>query len=249
MHQFHSLYGCYGNTSTERFEFTPDAKRLRKYLYDYFLQHRTAPDLKTIANELGFSQDQVWEGLHQMERANFVVFIPGTEDILKVPPFSAAPTRHKVTGEDGRTWYAGCAGEACSLNALLPGTRVTVTSTCPDCWEPITFEARDREFLCIDPESAVIHIGTHPSDFRKDWIVTCDSINFFRSAEHVKTWEAAVPERQGVHFPIQMGMKWTDFSARTRYWDYDRPSNQYIPGAMERSLEALGADVSVWLPS
>ena len=68
------------------------------------------------------------------------------------------PTRHRVTAEDWRTWYAGCAGEACSLNALLPGVQVTVTSTCPDCWEPVVFSARDREFLSIDPEAAVIHM-------------------------------------------------------------------------------------------
>ena len=246
MHSFHTPYGKYGDTSTDRFEFSSVAKRLRHYLYEYYLAHGIGPDLSSILGDLELTQQEAWEALYQLERANFVVFVPGTEDILKVPPFSSVPTRHRVTAEDGRTWYAGCAGEACSLNALLPGVQVTVTSTCPDCWEPVVFSARDREFLSIDPEAAVIHIGIHPTDFRRDWIVTCDSINFFRSEDHVTAWEAAVSERRGVLFPIQMGMKWTDFSARTRYWDYDRPSNQYVAGAMEASLEALGADVSVW---
>jgi Alkylmercury lyase len=246
MHRFHAPYGEYGNTSEDKFEFTPDAKRVRHYLYEHFITHAIGPDLATILDDLQLDQARTWEALYQLERANFVVFTPGTEDILKVPPFSSAPTRHRVTSEDGRRWYAGCAGEACSLSALVPGVQVTVRSTCPDCWEPIIFEARDRDFLSITPESAVIHIGSHPDHFRQNWLVTCDSINFFRSPEHVAAWEGAVPERKGVHFPIQLGMKWTDFSARVRYWDYDRPSNQYVPGAMEKSLEALGADVSVW---
>jgi len=204
-----------------------------------------SPDLATILEDLQLDQEQTWEALHQLERANFVVFVPGTEDILKVPPFSAVPNRHTVTAEDGRKWYAGCAGEATTLNAFLPEVRVTIRSTCPDCWQPVVFEARDRELLSVHPEDAVVHIGTHPKDFRNDWIVTCDSINFFCSPEHVAEWEDAVPERKGVMFPIRMGMKWTEGTARVRL-DYDRPANQYVPGAMEKSLQALGANISAW---
>jgi hypothetical protein len=245
VHTLHGPYGKYGTTSADSFEFTPDAKRVRQYLYEHFLAHGSGPDLAAILRDLEFNQDQVWEALHQLERANFVVFVPGTEDILKVPPFSSVPNRHRVTAEDGRTWYAGCALEACSLNAFLPGVRVTVRSTCPNCWKPIVFGARDREFLFIDPESAVVHVGTHPRDFRNDWIVTCDSINFFCCREDVAVWEEAIPERKGVTSPIQTALKRTEMSSKLRL-DYDRPANQYVPGGMEASYEAAGDDISAW---
>jgi hypothetical protein len=246
MHRFHGPYGQYGNTVTESFEFTPDAKRVRHFLYEYFLEHCRAPTLLTIVEQLGLDQDQTWDALHQLERANFVVFVPGTEDILKVPPFSAAPTRHTVIAEDGRTWYAGCAGEACSVNGMLPGATVTIKAMCPECWGPLVFTVRDREYVSLDLPEAVIHIGTHPDDFPKDWIVTCDSINFFCSPEHVAIWEAAVPERKGVMFPIDKGLQWSSFSAQVRYWDYDRPSNTMTTAPMVAGLKNLGADVSAW---
>jgi hypothetical protein len=245
MHQFYTPYGQYGETSADRFEFTEDAKRVRKYLYDYFVKHGGSPELAAISEDLELSQGQTWDGLHELERANFVIFVPGTEDILKVPPFSAVPNRFRVTAEDGRRWYAGCAGESTTLNAFLPGVRVTVNSRCPTCWGPITFQIRDREVLSLESEDAVIHIGTHPDRFRANWIVTCDSINFFCSPNHVAEWEEAVPERKGAYFPIQNAMKWTDKVARLRL-DYDRPSNQHVPGAWRASYPALGADVSAW---
>jgi Alkylmercury lyase len=245
MHRFYTPYGQYGETSANQFEFTDVAKRVRKFLYDYFLTNGTSPELVTIRERLGLSQEQTWEGLHELERANFVVFVPGTEDILKVPPFSAIPNRFRVTAEDGRRWYAGCAGESTTLNAFLPGLTVTVNSTCPTCWGPITLEIRDRKLLAIQGEDAVIHIGTHPDHFRENWIVACDSINFFCSAAHVAEWEQAVPERKGAHFPIQNAMKWTNQVAPMRL-DYDRPSNQYTPGVWRNSYVALGADISAW---
>jgi hypothetical protein len=100
--------------------------------------------------------------------------------------------------------------------------------------------------VSLDLPDAVIHIGTHPDDFPKDWIVTCDSINFFCSPEHVALWEAAVPERSGVMFPIDKGLQWSSFSAQVRYWDYDRPSNTMTSEPMITGLENLGADVSAW---
>ena len=244
MHQFHTAYGEYGETSADRFEFSEDAKRVRKYLYDYFVANGTSPELASIRDDLMLSQDQTWEGLHQLERANFVVFVPGTEDIVKVPPFSAVPNRFRLVAEDGRHWYAGCAGEATTLNAFLPGVRVSVRSWCPTCWDPIVFELRDREVLSMPCTDAVVHIGTHPDHFRDNWVTSCDSINFFCSAAHVAEWEHAVPQRIGAHFPIQNVMKWTDGVAAMRL-DYDRPSNQYTPG-MWRSYARLGADTSVW---
>jgi hypothetical protein len=245
MHRFYTPYGQYGETSADQFEFSEDAKRIRMFLYNHFVAQGSSPQLTTIRHDLDMSQEQTWDGLHELERANFVIFVPGTEDILKVPPFSALPNRFRLTAEDGRKWYAGCAGEATTLNGFLPGVRVTIDSSCPTCWEPISFEVRDREMLSLQSDEAVIHIGTHPDRFRENWIVTCDSINFFCSPEHVTEWEKAVPERRGAHFPIQNAMKWTDRTAQLRL-DYDRPSNQYVPGAWRNSFPALGADVSAW---
>ena len=246
MHQFHSPYGVYGHTPAEPFELTPDAKRVRRFLEDYFIVHGFGPDFPEIMTTLQMSQNETWEAIHQLEQAVQVMLVPGTENLVKMPPFSYVPTPHRVSLGDSRRWYTGCAGEACAINKMFPGRQVTIESTCRDCWEPITLVMKDGELLSVDPPEAVIHLGVHPSKFGEDWIVTCDSINFFRSAEHVAAWEEAVPQRRGVMMPIEMGPAWVDGVASTRYWNYDRGSDAVDGGALLARFRAMGLDVKAW---
>ena len=246
MHEFHAPYGVYRDTAGEPFTMGDDAKRLRRFFEDYFIEHGYGPDMTDITTALGLSQHDTWEALYQLERGVQVMFLPGTETLVKMPPFSYAPTRHRVSVGDHRRWYAGCAGESCAINALFPGRQVTVTSTCPECWQPMTFVFLDRELVSADPPEAVVHIGVHPHRFRDDWIVTCDSINFFPSLEHVARWEQAVPQRRGVTMPVALGPKWVDGVARTRYWDYDRGPDVADGDAMIESFGNMGLDVSPW---
>ncbi len=247
MHEFHAPYGVYLDTATEPFELTDDSKRLRRYFEDYFMVHGFGPDMPEMMATLNMSQTQLWEALYQLERGVQVMFVPGTETLVKMPPFSYAPTRHRVTVGDSRRWYAGCAGEASAINKLFPGRTVTVDSMCPDCFEPISVVYKDGEVLSVDPAGAQIHIGIRPHDFPKDWIVTCDSINFFRSPEHVQVWEEARPDPRGIAFPAEMGPAWVDGVASTRYWNYDRgPDVISSPDGMVERFREMGVDVTPW---
>ncbi len=245
MHEIFSEYGACGNTAQEYFELSSDAKRLRRYFEDHFLERGQGPSIPDIMNDLGFDQARTWAALHELEHGVQVMFVPGTENLVKMPPFSYVPTRHRV-GVDDRNWYAGCAGESCAINGLFPGKLVTVTSTCPDCWDKIVFRAKDRELVSIEPDTSVIHIGIHSRDFRKEWNITCDSINFFRSREHVEIWENQFPDKGGAIIPAQLGLKWVDAISRSRYWDYDRGPDVASSDAMIEGFARLGVDVSVW---
>jgi hypothetical protein len=247
MHRLYTAYGTYGRTADETFELTDDAKKVRRYFEDAFLERGAGPSLGELMDDLGLGQSRTWDALHQLERGVQVMFVPGTENFIKLPPFSYVPTRHRVEASDGRRWYAGCALEASAFNGLLPGQEVVVTSVCPDCWEPIIMRAKDRAFLDADPPEAVIHIGVHPEDFADNWIRTCDDINFFKSREHVETWERSFPEKRGVVMPISLGPKWVEGIAAVRYWDYDRGPDIVSTGTdMVERFRAVGVDVSPW---
>ena len=168
MHEFHAPYGVYRDTAGEPFTMGDDAKRLRRFFEDYFIEHGYGPDMTDITTALGLSQHDTWEALYQLERGVQVMFLPGTETLVKMPPFSYAPTRHRVSVGDHRRWYAGCAGESCAINALFPGRQVTVTSTCPECWQPMTFVFLDRELVSVQDVFELVG-WRHSSGFTYPW--------------------------------------------------------------------------------
>ena len=180
----------------------------------------------TIVEELGLDQEQVWKRSTSSNGRTSSCSCREPRTSWKVPPFSAAPTRHTViagTVDRGRR----CARDG--PNGMLPGATVTVKATCArSAGSPSrspSGSAAGR--VSLDLPDAVIDIGTHPADFPEDWIVTCDSINSSVSREHVAIWEVAVPgngEKRDV--PDRQGTAAGRPSARqVRYWDYDRPSN------------------------
>ena len=248
MHSFHAPYGVYGNTASEWFELTENTKRVRRYLEDSFIEHGRGPNLAQIMRDLGLDQRTTWHSLHQLERGVQLMFVPGTETISKMPPFSNVPTRHRLTVDGESKWYVGCAGECCAVGGMFPGRTAIIDSFCPDCWEPIRFETKDLIVVALDPPTTVLHIGIHPNRFREEWNVTCDSINFFISAEHVAEWERAFPDKRGVIVPIKLGEAppMGVEIARIRHWDYDRGPDPGGGQAMVERYRAMGLDVSAW---
>jgi hypothetical protein len=246
MHKLHAPYGTFGHTAVEPFELTADSKRLRRYFEEYFMTNGAGPDFQDIMSTLKLSESDMWEALHQLEQGVQVMFVPGTETLVKMPPFSYVPTRYRVSIGDSRRWYAGCAGEASAINSLFPGRTVYVDSICPDCYDGIRLQYRDGQLLSLDPPDTVIHIGIRPDRFIDDWIVACDNINFFRSMDHVEVWEDARPDVRGVSFPAELGLRMVEKIAKSRYWDYDRGPDVGRSSMMRENLRSWGIDVTAW---
>jgi hypothetical protein len=249
MHNIHSPYGVYPPTESETFELSDDAMRLRRYFEDCFLDRGEGPDLRDITSDLGMSEVEAWEALYLLERGVQVMFVPGTENLVKMPPFSYVPTRHRVSAEGGKRWYAGCAGEAFASSKLFKGRVISIDSMCPDCWGSTIITMKDGEILSVDPPETVFHMGIHPDLSRQNFIELCDNLNFFRSAEHVATWEAAIPNKRGVTMPLELCLSMVDSVAASRYWNYERGPDVVPLDAGERMIaawRAAGVDVSAW---
>ncbi|MCG2621218.1 alkylmercury lyase family protein [Arthrobacter sp. I2-34] len=250
MHTFHCAYGEYPPQGAEEFEYTETTKRVRRFFEDFIPEQGRAPGIPEIMKALDLDQQETWDALYQLHLGVQIMFVPGTENIVKMPPVSFVPTRHRAKLEDGREFWAGCAGEASAFHFRFPGQVTTIESMCPDCWEPIVTKWKDGELLSVEPETALIHIGRHPGEWGDQMMLTCENINFFRSPEHVKVWEEKMPEKRGITLPVDKAVEWVEGEARVRYWDYDRPPGlvgaNSLAGSTVEHFRALGADVTYW---
>jgi hypothetical protein len=250
VHHFHYPYGEYPHVATEPFEYTATTKRLRHFLYEHFITKGRGPDIREMMEGLRLGQDEVWEALVQLQQGTQLMFVPGTENIVKVPPFSYVASRHHAYVDDGREYWVGCAGETPSTHMLFPGHEVTVKSTCPCCFETVTTVWKDGELLSADPVNAVVHIGKHPDDWGHNMVETCDNINLFRNLDHVAAWERQFPEKAGATLPVQKVFSWVEREARQRFWNYDYGpglvgANSVVGTTVELFRDA-GFDVAHW---
>ncbi|KAL1895498.1 hypothetical protein Sste5346_005307 [Sporothrix stenoceras] len=251
MHTWTTGYGIFPGCASEPYDLAPESKQLRRFIIQYFMDNQSGPNIHTIQKALKFDQETLWHAIDQLHIGVQVMVTPGTElSLLKMPPFSYVPTRNEGTLDDGRVFNLGCAGESAAAHKLFPGQELTVRSLCPCCWEPITTKWKDGELLENDAPDAVIHIGRGPDDWSKNFVYTCENINFFKSHEHVATWEKQFPEKRGATMPIGKVYQWVKPQAEARYWDYDQPpdvvSAKSLVSTSLTGLKKAGFDVSAW---
>ncbi|KAH8882082.1 hypothetical protein GQ53DRAFT_772799 [Thozetella sp. PMI_491] len=154
MHTWNTAYGLFPGCASEQYDLTSESKKLRRFIIQYFMDHQHGPNIHTIQEELAFSQEVLWHSIDQLHIGVQLMVTPGTElSLLKLPPFSYVPTRHEGTLEDWKKIQSG---------------------------EPITHKWKDGELLFVDAPNAVIHIGRDPADWSKNFVFTCDNINYFK---------------------------------------------------------------------
>jgi hypothetical protein len=250
MHTFHRPYGVLPPLATEVFDLTDTDKRVRKFYEDFLPDHGRAPTYHEVMEQLDITYEELWDSLDQLHRGVQVMFLNGTESLIKMPPFAFYPTRHRVTLEDGRGYWAGCAGEASAFSMHFPGIQTTVESLCPDCGEKITSIWKDGALLSVDPEETVINIGQHPDNWTEEMTMTCEKINFFKNRDHIARWVEKVPDQAGAILPIDKAQAWVAGVAKIRRWDYDRAPDvvggRSAAGTTTEAFRAAGADVSAW---
>jgi hypothetical protein len=91
-----------------------------------------------MADRLGMSLHDVRSALRDLAESDVIAFVPDTKDLWQVHPFCAKPASFKVA-VDERKWDAICVWDALGILALLESDG-TVSTTCPDCAEPIVLE-------------------------------------------------------------------------------------------------------------
>ena len=122
-----------------------DDLELRNLVYRRFVELGRAPTL----DELGTNE----AALRRLHDARMLVLEPDRPEIRMVIPFSAVPTPYRVEAA-GRSWFANCAWDAFGIPAAL-GVDGHISSSCPDCGEPIEIDVADRR---PEPADDVFHV-------------------------------------------------------------------------------------------
>ena len=223
-------------------QFTANAKRVRRYLYEQFLAEGRSPNVARIMEATALAKAQVDEALRELERGVMVMLERDTDGVVvKCPPWANIPTPHLIGVDGRRKWYAGCAFEALNICYCHPGKLVTIDSSCPHCGEPVQITLRDDDVVSHAPGETVVHIGIDPRRWKENWVAACANTNFFPSAGHVRAYEQARRVR-GASVPLLQARELTRYKNRL---DYERGADGGGEGMLP-ALRKIGAAPNEW---
>ncbi|OLZ51590.1 alkylmercury lyase family protein [Amycolatopsis keratiniphila] len=149
----------------------------------------TTDELARVAEESSTTAPRVLAALH---RGDFLQ-LDEAGRITAAYPFSALPTRHRVTPAGGVPAFAMCAVDALGIPAML-ATDAQIVSTTPDGAEIVVMVRGG--YPAAEPSTTVVFVGTS-CDAGPAAEVCCDHLNFFTSHADAENWAAAHPDVQG----------------------------------------------------
>jgi hypothetical protein len=132
---------------------------LRNLVYRRFVELGRAPTMAELATTA--------EALGRLHERRMVVLEPDRPEIRMAIPFSAVPTPYRVEA-GGRSWFANCAWDAYGILAAL-GVDGHISSSCPDCGQPIEIDVVDRR---PEPADDVFHVLVPARSWWEDIVFT-----------------------------------------------------------------------------
>jgi hypothetical protein len=232
------------------FDFTPSAKAVRAFLYRYFCEYGSAPDLRRIHGATQLPRRVILDALDELELGLMVVCDEAAETrpILRVPPFSSYRTGYDIIVDGRPLGFAGCAMESTAISRLpaMAGRRVTIEASCGCCLAPITLTMTDAEVLDVTPQTTVLHISSHPRTWANPGLTgMCDTMRFVVDASHAEEVERLLGAR-GVTLTIEQACGFTGPTAAIRMHDLSAPPDRIVVPLIFDKLRDLGVDISVW---
>lgn len=203
-------------------------KRVRKFVFDHFLEHAAPPIVEQVMTAFSLSREQATDVLHSLEAARHVALVKGTARILMAFPFSAGATPFRVTAR-GRRYFANCAWDAIAFHAMLRND-IRVESFCHHCAAPINLEMREGSAVHVDPEDVLVYLALPAARWWDDIITTCsNTMVFFASPEHREASALCASPGSGVSLtPDQVHTLSVPLYGKKMDLDYARPSKQSL---------------------
>jgi hypothetical protein len=204
------------------------AARVRKFVFDHFLEHALPPVVEQVMTEFSLSRDEATDVLRSLEAARHIALVKGTARILMAFPFSAIATPFRVRVRN-RTYFANCAWDAIAFHAML-GEELRVESFCDHCAAPIAIEMRDGRAMSMEPPEALVYLALPPTRWWEDITTTCsNTMVFFASPEHRDASALCGSAEQAASLtPDQVHALSVPIYARKFALDYARPSRQEL---------------------
>ena len=137
-------------------------KQVRRYIYEYFVQHWQAPTVLQCAQVLASDVSHVQAAFRRLAEGKALV-LQNNGEILMAEPFSVVPTAFYVE-VDTNSWWGNCIWDALGIPAMLKQDARIVTA-CGCCNDAMTVEIRNDELFHA---SGVVHFAIPPRDWWKN---------------------------------------------------------------------------------
>lgn len=137
-------------------------KRVRRYIYEYFVQHGQAPTILQCAQALASNVSYIQAAFRRLAEGKALV-LQNNGEILMAEPFSAVPTAFYVE-VGAHAWWGNCIWDALGIPAMLKQDARIITA-CGCCNEAMTVEIRNDELVNA---SGVVHFAIPPKDWWKN---------------------------------------------------------------------------------
>jgi alkylmercury lyase-like protein len=232
------------------FEFSPDAKQVRKMLYDHWCRHGRGPNLREAHEATGLSRRRLVEVYRELDLGLVVTVHQDTQNasILKCQPFSSYPSQVAVLLDGRFHCWAGCAMESIAISRMPPfaGRELGLESYCACCLAPISLAMQDGAVVRAHPAAPLVHVSSTPYDWNAvDIVCMCDSMNFVLDAEHALAYERQIA-RRGVLFTLDQARRFVAGTAESRMHRFDWAPVALVPARVIAGVKALGVDVTNW---
>jgi Alkylmercury lyase len=218
-------------------------REVRKFVFDHFLRHSSAPALEEIAGGLRLSPAEALRSLRRLEAAHDVKLLPGTSRILMAFPFSAISTPYRVTRSQGGSYFANCAWDAIAFHPMLDEP-VWIDSFCQHCARPLRFGVEGGQGHSLDGPVPIVWFGVPAADWWRDIVLTCsNAMVFFESTSHLHAWTASEKPPRGAPLTVEqvVGISVPIYSRKMRL-EYVRPSREVI----QARFDELGLRGPFW---
>jgi hypothetical protein len=204
------------------------AARVRKFVFDHFLEEAAPPVVERVMTEFGLSRDDAVAAFRALEEAHHIALVKGTARILMAFPFSAIATPFRVT-VNGRRYDANCAWDAIAFHAML-GADVRVDSFCHHCAAPIEIELSAGRATRVEPAETLVYLALRPTEWWGDITTTCaNTMVFFASPEHRDASDLCAPANAAASLtPDQVHRLSVPIYAAKFAIDYARPSRDEL---------------------
>jgi hypothetical protein len=202
---------------------------VRKYVFDYFREHTSAPVLEQIMQRFKLDRSGASKALAELESAHHIFLVPGTQRILMAFPFSGVVTPFRVTiSDDQKKYFANCAWDAVAFHVMLRKEQ-WIESFCHHCAENMTIHLKDQDKISSHPsDDPMVFLSLPAAKWWDNIMLTCsNNMVFFSSTEHLDEWKRSHTSLEGTALTIEQTLKLSVPIYHTKMnLDYTRPSKE-----------------------
>jgi alkylmercury lyase-like protein len=220
-------------------------KNIRKYIFEHFEEHTTAPVLEQIMQKFELDRAQAFKVLVDLQSARHIALLTGTQRILMAFPFSSivTPFRVKVAGRDAE-YFANCAWDAVAIHVAL-GREQWISSYCHHCSEDIMIHLKDQRVVAQQSEKGpLVYLALPASKWWENITLTCaNNMVFFSSKDHLAEWTKSGASTGGEALTIDRTLRLSVPIYKTKMSiDYARPSREQTIA----HFQSLGLTSDFW---